>query len=517
MATEVKLVSSSAPSLSALLPLAGGTMTGNISHASDFTLDVGGDIVLDAAGGDIILKNDGSTNGNIVLGDATEPTVKITSGFGVVLDTTSTAEISFQTASGSSSGIAAKISGNSIVANLKGSGDTQSSTGLIIHGGGTANQTEGGVGGQTNTFESQMNRQIVLKYQTSSSSYAHAIHTRHNSGGRGGNAIDFYNWEYGTDAASALPTKRSFSIHPKAIELVPTTTAEREELGQTNLAYDGMMIYNSTVKNFQGRVDGKWVNFKNDDEYPVTNGLYYRYTGESYVYNGTSTTPAFNDTSGNDRNITSTSTNNGGGYFERDPGTGTWPTVGMNTAGTNGANNEFKYVRFGTDHGLALPDDSNIASGAASGFTFAYVARYNGGTRERIMQANGSNNLIGFWDGNRGVFFDGAWLVGPTTNHSTDQDDWCIIVMRSSLGTSKTKDNNSGNFVENTFTHNYGGGSYVASSFRYGLNAGTYSTIGSSSTEQSNFDLAEIAFFNRDLTDAEIDSVQNFLETKYGI
>ena len=52
-----------------------------ISDSGDLTLDVGGDIVLDAAGGDIILKNAGSTNGNIVLGDATNPTVKITSGF----------------------------------------------------------------------------------------------------------------------------------------------------------------------------------------------------------------------------------------------------------------------------------------------------------------------------------------------------------------------------------------------------------------------------------------------------
>ena len=41
------------------LPLAGGTMTGNIAHASNFTLDVGGDIELNADGGDINFK-DGS-------------------------------------------------------------------------------------------------------------------------------------------------------------------------------------------------------------------------------------------------------------------------------------------------------------------------------------------------------------------------------------------------------------------------------------------------------------------------
>jgi hypothetical protein len=40
------------------LPKAGGTMTGNISHASDFTIDVAGDLLLDADGGDIRMLDD---------------------------------------------------------------------------------------------------------------------------------------------------------------------------------------------------------------------------------------------------------------------------------------------------------------------------------------------------------------------------------------------------------------------------------------------------------------------------
>jgi hypothetical protein len=42
----------------AALPKAGGTMTGNISHASDFTIDVAGDLLLDADGGDIRMLDD---------------------------------------------------------------------------------------------------------------------------------------------------------------------------------------------------------------------------------------------------------------------------------------------------------------------------------------------------------------------------------------------------------------------------------------------------------------------------
>jgi prefoldin subunit 5 len=49
------------------LPLAGGTMTGNIAHASDFTIDAGGDIILDVGGGDIKLTNSGTNVGEINL------------------------------------------------------------------------------------------------------------------------------------------------------------------------------------------------------------------------------------------------------------------------------------------------------------------------------------------------------------------------------------------------------------------------------------------------------------------
>ena len=48
-------------SIATKLPLAGGTMTGNIAHASDFTIDAGGDITLDADGADIILKDGGTS------------------------------------------------------------------------------------------------------------------------------------------------------------------------------------------------------------------------------------------------------------------------------------------------------------------------------------------------------------------------------------------------------------------------------------------------------------------------
>ena len=277
-----------------------------------------------------------------------------------------------------------------IVANLKGTSSTTAATGLIIHGGGQSDETEGGVGGATNTFVTNMNRQIVLQFRAGASTgYAHAIHTRHNSGHRGNNTIDFYNWEHGT-AANALPAKRSFSIHPRAIELVPTTTAERDLFNAGNYAYDGMLIYNSNEKKFQGRVDGAWQNITAGDDFPVTTDLYARYTADSFTNNGSSTAPSWTDLSGNGRNITTTSTSTGGGFWARSGST--WPTKVSSNA-TNGALSTFNCVQFDTSEGMALPDKSTIASAATTGFTFAYVARYTV-SGERIMAGSGSNNLV---------------------------------------------------------------------------------------------------------------------------
>jgi len=53
------------PADSTKLPLAGGTMTGNIAHAGTFTLDVGGDIILDADSGEVKLRDGGTQFGNL--------------------------------------------------------------------------------------------------------------------------------------------------------------------------------------------------------------------------------------------------------------------------------------------------------------------------------------------------------------------------------------------------------------------------------------------------------------------
>ena len=54
------------------LPLAGGTMTGNIAHASNFTLDVGGAITLDADSGNVKFADAGTVYGQLQNGNGSQ-------------------------------------------------------------------------------------------------------------------------------------------------------------------------------------------------------------------------------------------------------------------------------------------------------------------------------------------------------------------------------------------------------------------------------------------------------------
>jgi hypothetical protein len=74
IATRDAILTSTTTTANAALPKAGGTMSGDISHASDFTIDSGGDIALSADGGNITM--DDGTN-TIFDFDVDAPSLKI--------------------------------------------------------------------------------------------------------------------------------------------------------------------------------------------------------------------------------------------------------------------------------------------------------------------------------------------------------------------------------------------------------------------------------------------------------
>ena len=63
-------------SIATKLPLAGGTMTGNIAHAGNFTLDVGGTIKLDADDGNVKFSDGGTDYGQIQNGTGNQMVIQ---------------------------------------------------------------------------------------------------------------------------------------------------------------------------------------------------------------------------------------------------------------------------------------------------------------------------------------------------------------------------------------------------------------------------------------------------------
>jgi hypothetical protein len=116
--------------------------------------------------------------------------------------------------------------------------------------------------------------QIVFSYNDTTS-YSHAIKTRHNSSQDAANSIDFYVWDHGTDAADAVGTKHVMSLNggnvgigttnpAGALDVVSTTgafivprmtTVQRDALTAVN----GMIVYNTTTNQFNFRENWAWV------------------------------------------------------------------------------------------------------------------------------------------------------------------------------------------------------------------------------------------------------------------
>lgn len=67
--------------------------------------------------------------------------------------------------------------------------------------------------------------QILLSYN-GSTSFTHAIKSRHNSGSDTGNAIDFYLWDYDTDAAGTIGTQQVLTLEASGNVGIGTTTPQ---------------------------------------------------------------------------------------------------------------------------------------------------------------------------------------------------------------------------------------------------------------------------------------------------
>lgn len=244
----------------------------------------------------------------------------------------------------------------------------------------------------------------------------------------------------------------------------------------------------------------------NNNQLPVTSGLFAMYTGEGPFTKTGSNITQWNDISGLNNHIityrgTPTQISISKGLFGT-VGTGTFNIV-------NGTINDGFKLPF------ALPQNNNAN---LSSYTIAYIARYTGApgntaSNRRIFDSTATvgNHIWGFHGNCAGRSHNAnfGWRT-ETFNKTSDQHYWMIGVETELL----SRFNGIDWTIYNTRSDGFTLPKKSTTTPTFSINFGAYSGDGNTS-ETSNWQVAELIFYNRELTLNEIISLENYLGLKY--
>jgi hypothetical protein len=202
---------------------------------------------------------------------------------------------------------------------------------------------------------------------------------------------------------------------------------------------------------------------------PVVNGLVAKYTGESW--NGTT----LQDETGSNNN---TNASKGG-------------AISTFTSTING----LKYIYGGTTAGLQFP-----STVLPSTYTCISLSKYNGASRQRILDGINNNWLSGHWGGLTGCAYHEGWIHYP---NSTDyySNTWVLSSDQNSL------------YRSNGIQRGTSGGS---ASTRLSINYGNFTGI-TYNSEVSDWAVYCIFVYDRTLTTSEILLMENYINSRYSI
>lgn len=151
--------------------------------------------------------------------------------------------------------------------------------------------------------------------------------------------------------------------------------------------------------------------------------------------------------------------------------------------------------------------DRVTLSNLPTNYTLFSVARYvTGGAIGRLITANGGNWFSGFYNGNNGCAHHGAWLTSSGCNTSSLYG-WQLSTDQLQYFRQNGKD------VSLDRDAYDGNGNYISrqsTSTGFGINNDPYG-------QNSNWEVADVLIFNRELTAGEIRSVENYLSRVNGL
>jgi hypothetical protein len=201
-------------------------------------------------------------------------------------------------------------------------------------------------------------------------------------------------------------------------------------------------------------------------------------SGASWMYlaeNLSSDASTWTDASGNNRTLTI----NGSGKSK------------ISAPAANGASQINPSLQMlATTSNFTLPVSTASSS---DNWTFIHIARYAGATQGRIFDGQPNNWLSGFYNGNAGVSFQEGWQY-DTNIHGTN---WV-------LSSNRHSHYRSNRVTRGTTT----GGTYNLSFIK--VNDNQYG-------QNSDANIIAMLYWNRRLSDSEVQQVENTLAAKYGI
>lgn len=202
---------------------------------------------------------------------------------------------------------------------------------------------------------------------------------------------------------------------------------------------------------------------------PVPSGLLAKYSGDSW--NGTTLVDE-----------------TGGGYDS----TATRGTISTTTE----ANTTLKMIYGGTTAGVQFP-----SAILPSTYTCFSISRYNGPTRNRIIEGMVDNWLTGHWNGQTCVAYHMGWVTSSSSPNPVGTA-WVLSTDQINL------------YRGNKTTYGTTGGT---ASTRLTINYGNYTVLLPGAAESSDWAVYAILVYNRALNSTEYTAVENYLSGLYGI
>lgn len=165
----------------------------------------------------------------------------------------------------------------------------------------------------------------------------------------------------------------------------------------------------------------------------------------------------------------------------------------------NGSTKTFETLQGATTDEITLAD-------LPANYTLFNVARYNNGSKGRLITTSSGNWLSGFYQGATGTTHHNWWMT-PASGVLSNSNNWLLSSdqLRTYRANGRDVTYNQADVVNGQYWFNY-----VSTSTGFGINNSNYA-------EKSDWQVADVLVFNRQLSNGETRAIERYLARIYGL